>query len=345
MSHFSVAIFTEPGGKTIEELLAPFHEFECTGTVDQYVQSIDQLAEVREEYEKDTTTKLKAPDGTLFGPWEDRFYRDPTEEELKKIGPIAGSGCGGGLIWQSRDWNDGRGYRAKVRFIPEGFEEVELKTADIMPFRDYIERQYERKVLFEGEEPDIHDKHKWGWMRVNSKGEVIELIDRTNPNKQWDWWVVGGRYNGKILVKRDAGGKTGELGAFRYAHEKESPAPEGYMWVDSAKIKDICWDMMAEISRKEREKYWEEAQDKDSPERYFSYGIKKDMTREEYLKDAGTFTTFAVITPDGKWHEKGEMGWWACVSNEKEGWAENYYDAFLRNADPEWTITIVDCHI
>jgi len=57
------------------------------------------------------------------------------------------------------------------------------------------------------------------------------------------------------------------------------------------------------------------------------------------------FTTFAVILPDGKWYEKGEMGWWACVSNEEAEWEEKYKERFLDNADPEWTLTIVDCHI
>ena len=28
------------------------------------------------------------------------------------------------------------------------------------------------------------------------------------------------------------------------------------------------------------------------------------------------FTTFAVIK-DGKWYERGEMGWWGVVSDEK----------------------------
>jgi len=27
---------------------------------------------------------------------------------------------------------------------------------------------------------------------------------------------------------------------------------------------------------------------------------------------------FAVVTPDGQWHEKGRMGWFGLVANEKE---------------------------
>ena len=43
------------------------------------------------------------------------------------------------------------------------------------------------------------------------------------------------------------------------------------------------------------------------------------MSEEEYVKKAGdeSFVPFAVVK-DGKWYERGEMGWWAMVANEKE---------------------------
>ncbi|WP_231115051.1 hypothetical protein [Neomoorella thermoacetica] len=64
-----------------------------------------------------------------------------------------------------------------------------------------------------------------------------------------------------------------------------------------------------------------------------------------YIKRNVNFTTFAVITPDGTWHEKGNMGWWGIVTNEKDNWEENYFKNFIEPADPETIITIVDCHI
>lgn len=35
------------------------------------------------------------------------------------------------------------------------------------------------------------------------------------------------------------------------------------------------------------------------------------------------FTPFAILTPNGEWHERGKMGWWATVADEKphEEWA------------------------
>lgn len=38
-----------------------------------------------------------------------------------------------------------------------------------------------------------------GWVVRGGK-----VYDHTNPNKKWDWWQIGGRYSGKLLVKTGA---------------------------------------------------------------------------------------------------------------------------------------------
>jgi hypothetical protein len=338
MSHYSVAVFTEPNGKSVEELLAPFHEFECTGTVDQYVQSVDQTEEARNEYAGYTFTKLKDQAGKLHDPYDDEFYREPTEEEKKTVG--MGSGCGNGISWASKDWGDGKGYRAKVKFTPDGHETVEIEAEKFMSFRDFIEYYYCRKPVFEGEEPDMIGEHKYGWMRLNASGEVIELIDRTNPDAKWDWWTDGGRYGGRLLVKSE---ETADYPSAWNCSGRKAIA--GYAWVDSAKFSDIQWDVMAQQAVEDRKKYWDEADGKEDFIKSIQYGIEKGMTRDEYINKGLSFGTFAVIMPDGNWYERGKMGWWACVSNEEEAWDEKYKERFLDNASPDWTLTIVDCHI
>ena len=57
------------------------------------------------------------------------------------------------------------------------------------------------------------------------------------------------------------------------------------------------------------------------------------------------FTTFAVVLPNGRWYEEGEMGWFAMVSDEDKDWSARYKERFLDTADPNWILTIVDCHI
>ena len=71
------------------------------------------------------------------------------------------------------------------------------------------------------------------------------------------------------------------------------------------------------------------------------------MSEEEYVKKKGdeSFVPFAVVK-DGEWHERGEMGWWAMVANEKEPteWNEIVRKLLDETGDDEM-ITFVDCHI
>lgn len=56
----------------------------------------------------------------------------------------------------------------------------------------------------------------------------------------------------------------------------------------------------------------------------------------------------AVVTPDGEWHEPGAVGWFGAIEatcSELREWREHYKERFIDTADPEWVLTIVDCHI
>lgn len=56
--------------------------------------------------------------------------------------------------------------------------------------------------------------------------------------------------------------------------------------------------------------------------------------------------TFAVLSSDGKWHERGRMGWWAVVHDEQpEGEWNDWYDRMLDRLPETAWLTVVDCHI
>ena len=74
-------------------------------------------------------------------------------------------------------------------------------------------------------------------------------------------------------------------------------------------------------------------------------GEKVDEDYVSELDFPEDFATFAVILPNGRWYEKGCMGWWAIVTDEDDNWNANYKERFLDKADPDWILTIVDCHI
>lgn len=71
------------------------------------------------------------------------------------------------------------------------------------------------------------------------------------------------------------------------------------------------------------------------------------MNEEEYVKFAGdsAFVPFAVVK-DGEWYERGKMGWFAAVSDEKDKnvWNETVKKLLDETGDDE-LITFVDCHI
>lgn len=69
--------------------------------------------------------------------------------------------------------------------------------------------------------------------------------------------------------------------------------------------------------------------------------------KDEYVRRKGedALTTYAVVK-NGKWYQKGEMGWFGMASNEKD--AEQWGDemsALLADVDEDEIATLVDCHI
>lgn len=56
-------------------------------------------------------------------------------------------------------------------------------------------------------------------------------------------------------------------------------------------------------------------------------------------------TCFALVTPDGTWHERGKMGWWAVVADEQDedSWNEEIVKLIQQHQD--CILVGVDCHI
>ena len=68
-------------------------------------------------------------------------------------------------------------------------------------------------------------------------------------------------------------------------------------------------------------------------------------SREEAISKIRPLCTFAILK-DGEWIERGDMGWWGIVSDEKDSadWDQIYQKIFDEIDDNDY-ITIVDCHI
>ncbi|MBY9079544.1 hypothetical protein KIH86_03865 [Paenibacillus sp. HN-1] len=78
------------------------------------------------------------------------------------------------------------------------------------------------------------------------------------------------------------------------------------------------------------------------------YYLKRYGDKQSYLREMLSISTYAVITADGVWHAKGEMGWFGMSSESPEEAKEfnsSYFDTFIKNANPEHYFVMVDCHI
>lgn len=64
MSHFTVLVI----GPEPERQLQKFHEFECTGTDDEFVQDLDVTEEYRGEFNRGTQSRFQDPAGKLHDP-------------------------------------------------------------------------------------------------------------------------------------------------------------------------------------------------------------------------------------------------------------------------------------
>ena len=417
MSHFSVLVI----GPNVEEQLAPYHEFECTGNDDQYVQEIDETEEARKEFDSHKTTRYRDPEGNLHDPftpegnWNTMFWRELTPEEKVKYLGDGDRGFfqdhddnpeHGGLRLYSTDWKDGLPYHTKAFQWPsEGWTEVEVPESTTCTFAEFCEDYYGHKIVPFGEQPNFEpsvdaegrqtdSNHKYGYTIVDEQGNVVKTVDRTNPNKKWDWYQIGGRWNGYFKLKPMAMGIVGAPGLQTmnsdYVPVDEATRAdilmkgdidiEGMRWEageEAAKTYNLFLEVTRDLplpltwkqcqERNQTGEFHENGEPKvdwaAAREQYNSqpmiealrsnretiwFDVENFMcSKETYIERArnGALATFAVVK-DGKWYQRGNMGWWGMVSDEedRDTWYKQFSD--LIDGLPDNTmLTVVDCHI
>ena len=285
MSHFSVLVI----GDHIEQQLQPYHEFECTGVNDQYVQDVDVTNKVRE---------------VMVG-------NEP--ESLK----------------DALDWHG---------------------LAD--------------KMVSDESEVDREDDHKFGFAVVKD-GQLIKAVRRTNPNKKWDWWEVGGRWSGFLLqrggmrvdqclkgavdfgsMRNEDGQAAGERWDKAHAALTEAGAPTVWRTWKQCHTEDHKDD-----ADKAREAYYAQpsvvAIKKAFSDQLFLSADQFQVSREQYVEAArnSALATYALVK-DGQWFAKGCMGWFG-MSDDKLTQDEWYtkVNELLDSLPDDTLLTVVDCHI
>ena len=187
-----------------------------------------------------------------------------------------------------------------------------------------------------------------------------------NPRATWDWYSIGGRFSGELLAKEDAESVLRLLDV----EDKEADHPEGFRWVNGARMKDIAWEKMHELkvanSRSDYDRLSEAFRTHDDSNLGFLAKITDDgiagwgnmlyikgETEDEFMARRGAtkddthpLSVFAFVDSLGEWHASGDMGWFGFASNEKpeRAWHDEL-KALTEAIDPDDFVVIVDCHI
>ena len=337
MSHFTVAVFTddaEAKGQDIEsqvsEALAPFQENNMCDCPSEYLAFEDCTDEVKESWEDDMDTFYKIGDLCLTAfdarqaDVKDTFFREVSQEEYDAAEV---DGHGKHTTWR------GLGSDQLYFILQPGVEVIEKSTSDRFEDMDDFANRYHG-----------YSKHedKYGYWE--------------NPNAKWDWWSIGGRWQGILRAKPDAKGVTvsGDLGLMTERNEDA-------LKVSSCLIADLDTAGMVKDEQEQRRETWRqrwpvlekaltEAADNDEREALIkrnSWWYNDEANEDEYAASARPFGTYALLY-DGQWGQKGEMGWW-CISTDEiseDDW-QAQFDTVLKEAakTPTMRVTIVDCHI
>lgn len=205
----------------------------------------------------------------------------------------------------------------------------------------------------------------------------------SNPNSKWDWYLLGGRWSGFFKMKPEAEGTVGESGLMSppakegYADAAlKSEIDFEAMMEEASKAAGEKWDLVHSIIKGcEPTQSWRHVREQmfpgnieaartfyhdqpaikaisewNSKNGHKLFGIDLEdfeATKEEYCLDAAraSFVPFALIK-DGKWYEKGEMGWFGISTGEMSQTKWTAQVAQMIHELPDDTlISLYDCHI
>lgn len=217
---------------------------------------------------------------------------------------------------------------------------------------NYLENEFPKKLNWTDEEVYLDAIEFEEKEDIGKDGEIYSTY---NPNSKWDWYQLGGRYTGRLILKDNTKGELGEISLLATDEYKKEHAnwKKSGVRADQARKKDIDFDKMLQdriyTAKEEYAKFKKEyiiaKSDSDRKNICFMYDIEPETTEEEYLKDIVAFSAFAVLK-NGEWFERGKMGGWGMVKDEKENdvWQKEF-DKLIKDLPENTLLSIYDCHI
>ena len=185
-----------------------------------------------------------------------------------------------------------------------------------------------------------------------------------NPNGFYDWYVIGGRWPCVFLVK-----DTCEEYSFgeSYRINETGGAPEGYLWVSAARKKDIEWDAMMSLAKKNARDNYEilkkAYQEQKMPEGYYGrfteegiigfcdmYYIKGECL-EQYMhrrcldgKHIYPPMFYGMLRPDGYYSKDDMFHHQKTKKSDVDNAMCRKMDSFINDLDDDTVLVGVDIH-
>jgi len=171
--------------------------------------------------------------------------------------------------------------RAKYHLLPEDKRTDALWESWIRPHKDLQEKALRSHPRYGKPDPACEEC-----------GGTGKRMTTYNPQSKWDWWRIGGRWDGEIFGTACAS----EDGGFNFSPDHET----------------------------------------------LEHNLR---TVEDLLGDDEPPLPFALLTPDGEWIEKGEMGWFGMVKDEEGDAAWEAQVLLLYERHRDCVAVTLDCHI
>jgi len=307
----------------------------------EYLSFQDTEEEMLEEYNTGTSKRVIMPDGTLKFPWDEEFQVHV----------------------------EGRPAYEITHIVPDDLEQREIPIKDIYAtFEDFAteyhgckERDSETHRYGYWENPN----RKWDWYQIGGrwtgfyklKAGVDGLLGTPGlmtpvaEEGHADQTMVGDI--DIEAMRSEAGDKAREKYRALAGIFGGSIPRLKFTWTEVRFMKNLDIEQQRAFyhdqepikiiqEAKKNENTWPEVLDK------WFFDIEDfACTEEEFVQQHrdSALAPFAFVK-DGKWFERGKMGWWAFVSDEKDkGQWDREFNILMDSLAPNTLLTLVDCHI
>ena len=300
MSHYTVLV-VEQADKNLEQQLQPFHEFECTGENDGYVQGVDITEDVRASSLSDYGLEAVTDESLVDIEGLHKYGYAVVDAEGKVVKAVKRTNPNAKWDW----WQVGGRW--------SGFFMLKPGATGNLGQRSLLDRG-----------PDNRSGYADSARKCDIDFDAMRDKAGAKAGAQWDkiHEVCGAHLSTFVpWVKMRDEVCAGNIDAARDAYHEQ----------DALRAK-------TEADRLDP-----------SEDRFLLWADLEDYlcSREACVQRArdSACSTFAVLK-DGQWYERGSMGWWGMVADEKDAqtWGEQF-SKLIDELPDDTVLTAVDCHI